>query len=110
MEAVLVEWKFQFLQWKFHCRMEVFSVEWKFGICRIAMDDTYGLPYWLILTCNRRAEGEREEDIKAHMIENHVHKKEWRIIKSTHEYQKIINIQFTMYIRCVLLAKQFAWT
>ena len=25
--------------------MEVSSVEWKFGICRFAMDGPYGLPY-----------------------------------------------------------------
>ena len=29
----------------FHCRMEVSSVEWKFGICRFAMDGPYRLPY-----------------------------------------------------------------
>ena len=42
MQAVLVEWKFQFLQWNFRCRMEV-SI-WKYGICRIAMDG----PYWFL--------------------------------------------------------------
>ena len=44
MEALLVEWKFQFLQRKFqYCTMEVSGVEWKFRLCRIAMDGLYGL-------------------------------------------------------------------
>ena len=32
-------------------RMEVSSVEWKFGICRIAMDGPYGLPYVVRAEC-----------------------------------------------------------
>ena len=35
---------FNYYNGDFLCRMEVSSVEWTFGICRIAMDGPYGLP------------------------------------------------------------------